>query len=166
MTQDEWMKTLRRHLAGQYTERTIGKHLYEEVRFVADAYLEKNLSNLELLHRTSDLRLYLRRYGNVTPLVLSAMIYDFCTARETQLFQVSEMVTTPGSPAAVFGLDTSFFRQQIEGLHDQGWLRYETTHNLDQIPLRPNLSSISFLTAYFEDREPSEDTKLSQGDLF
>ena len=166
MTQDEWMKTLRRHLAGQYTERTIGKHLYEEVRFVADAYLEKNLSNLELLHRTSDLRLYLRRYGNVTPLVLSAMIYDFCTARETQLFQVSEMVTTPGSPAAVFGLDTSFFRQQIEGLHDQGWLRYETTHNLDQIRLRPNLSSISFLTAYFEDREPSEDTKLSQGDLF
>ena len=44
MTQDEWMETLRRNLAEQYTERTIGKHLYEEVRFVADAYLEKNLS--------------------------------------------------------------------------------------------------------------------------
>ena len=94
------------------------------------------------------------------------MIYDFCAAEETHLFQVGEMAATPGSPAVAFGLDAASFRQQIEGLHDHGWLRYETTHNLDQIRLKPGLSAISFLSAHFEGREPCEDSKQSPGGIF
>ena len=70
------------------------------------------------------------------------------------------MATQPGSPAMVFGLDVASFRQQIEGLHDRGWLRYETTHNLDQIRLKPGFSTLEFLTAYFEDREPRQNDEL------
>jgi hypothetical protein len=94
------------------------------------------------------------------------MVYDFCASKETNLFQVSEMAATPGSPAVVFGLDAASFRQQIEGLHDRGCLRYETTHNLDQIRLKPGLSAFSFLSAHFENREPREDTKPSPGGIF
>jgi hypothetical protein len=154
MTQEEWTERLRSDLAGKYSKRTISKGLYEEVRFVIDAYMKRNFNKLELLHRSSDDRLYRRRYTRFSPLVFSAMIYDFCAAREAHLFQVDEMAATPGSPAVAFGLDTASFRQQIEGLHDHGWLRYETTHNLDQIRLKPGLSAISFLSAHFEDREP------------
>ena len=163
MTQEEWNEWMRSDLADKYSKRTISKGLYEEVRFVIDAYMERNFSKLELLHRSSDERLYYRRYTGFAPLVLSAMIYDFCVTKETYLPQVSEMAVTPGSPAVIFGLDTTSFRQQIEGLHERGLLRYETTHNLDQIRLKPGLSALEFLTAYFEDREPCEDIKPSYG---
>ena len=166
MTQNEWNGHLRNRFSGQYTDGTIRKHVPKEVRFVIDAYMERNFSKLELLHRSSDERLYRRRYTQFAPLVLSAMIYDFCATKETHLSQVGEMAVTPGSPAVVFGLDAASFRQQIEGLHDRGWLRYETTHNLDQIRLKPAFSILEFLSAHFEDREPREDTKPSPGGIF
>lgn len=159
MTQEEWTGRMRSDLAGKYSKRTIGKGLYEEIRFVIDAYMERNFSKLELLHRSSNEQLYRRRYTKFVPLVLSAMIYDFCATKESHLFQVGEMADTPGSPAVIFGLDAASFRQQIEGLHDRGWLRYETTHNLDQIRLKPGFSALEFLTAHFEDREPREGTE-------
>ena len=58
------------------------------------------------------------------------------------------------------------FRQQIEGLHERGWLRYETTHNLDQIRLKQGLSAFEFLNAYYENREPCEDVKSLNGGIF
>ncbi len=166
MTQGEWNGYLRSRFSGQYANATIRKHVPNEVRFVTDAYMERNFSKLELLHRSPDERLYRRRYIQFVPHVLSAMIYDFCATNETHLSQVGEMAVTPGSPAVVFGLDAASFRQQIEGLHDRGWLRYETTHNLDQIRLKPGFSATEFLTAYFEDREPREETKPSHGGIF
>lgn len=153
MTQEEWSERIRTDLAGKYSKRTISKGLYKEVRFVIDAYMKRNFSKLEILHQLSDERLYRRPYTGFAPLVFVAMIYDFCATNEAHLSQVAEMATTPGSPAMVFGLDAASFRQQIEGLHDRGWLRYETTHNLDQIRLKPGFCALEFLTAHFEDRE-------------
>ncbi|TET34863.1 MAG: DUF4007 family protein [Planctomycetota bacterium] len=166
MTQNEWNGYLRNRFSGQYTDGTIRKHVPKEVRFVVDAYLNRNLRKLELLHRSPDERLYRRRYTNFVPLVLSAMIYNFCATKDTHLSQVGEMAVMPGSPAMIFGLDAASFRQQIEALHDRGWLRYETTHNLDQIRLKPDFSALEFLTAYFEDREPRENSKPSPGGTF
>lgn len=163
MTQKGWCQQLRKALAGQYTDRTIGKHLHEEVRFLVDAYLERNLRKLELLHQTQDGLLYRRRYINFDPLVLAAMIYDFGTETETQLFQVSELATAPGSPAVVFGLDPTTFRNLIEGLHERSFVRYETTHNLDQIRLKPSLSAFELLSAHFEDRGLREETSPREG---
>ena len=164
MTIEEWNERVRIGFSDKYSKLTIGKG-FNEIRFVIDAYMERNFSRLELLHRSSDERLYRRRYTQFVPLLLSAMIYDFCATKETHLSQIDEMVVTPGSPAVVFGLDAASLRQQIEGLHDRGWLRYETTHNLDQIRLKPGFSALEFLTAHFEDHEPREDTKLLPGGI-
>ena len=163
MTQEEWQEYFQNKLRGQYTGKTIKDHVPKEIRFVIDAYMERNFKKLELLQRSSDDRLYRRRYTGFTPLVLTAMIYDFCAANEAQLMQVGELAVTPGSPAMVFGLDAALFRQQVEGLHDRGWLRYETTHNLDQIRLKPGFSVIEFLSAHFESREPQEGLDKSSG---
>jgi hypothetical protein len=157
MTQEEWLGYFQNRLKGQYTKKTIKEHVRKEIRFVIDAYMERNFNKLELLQQSPDERLYRRRYTSFVPLVLSAMIYDFCHTSEAHLFQIDEMTATPGSPAMVFGLDLTSFRQQVEGLHDRGWLRYETTHNLDQIRLKPGYSAIEFLTAHFENREPNAD---------
>jgi Protein of unknown function (DUF4007)/UPF0758 N-terminal len=166
MTQEGWQQYFRNKLKGQYTDKTLKDHVHKEIRFVIDAYTERNFKKLELLQRSTDERLYHRRYSNFNPLVLTAMIYDFCGMNELQLSQVTEMAAAPGSPAVVFGLDTASFRQLIEGLHDRAWLRYETTHNLDQIRLKPGFSAIDFLSAHFEDREPRENTKSSPGGVF
>lgn len=166
MTQEDWKEYFRKKLRGQYTDKTLKDHVHKEIRFVIDVYTERNFKKLELLQRSADAQLYRRRYSNFNPFVLTAMIYDFCAMNEVQLSQVGEMAATPGSPAVVFGLDTTSFRQQIEGLHDRGWLRYETTHNLDQIRLKPGFSAIDFLSAHFEDREPREEAKPSSGGVF
>ncbi len=166
MTQEGLQEYFKKKLKGRYSDKTINDHVPKEIRFIVDAYTKRNFNKLELLHISTDDQLYSRRYTRFAPLVLSAMIYDFCATKETHLSQVGDMAVTPGSPAVVFGLDAASFRQQIEGLHDRGWLRYETTHNLDQIRLKPGFSALEFLTAHFEDREPHEDTKPSPGGIF
>ena len=166
MTQDGWQEYFKKKLKGQYSDKTVNDHVPKEIRFIVDAYTKRNFNKLEILHISTDDQLYRRRYTSFNPLVLTAMIYDFCTANKAKLSQVGEMAVAPGSPAMVFGLDVASFRQQIEGLHDRGWLRYETTHNLDQIRLKPGFSALEFLTAHFEDREPREDTKPSPGGIF
>ena len=138
----------------------------KEVRFIFDAYTRGNFRKLELINHTPEELIYRRRYIQSSPLVLTAAIYDFCVANDAHLFQVEEMANTPGSPCMVFGLDAGTFRQQVEGLHTRGCLRYETTHNLDQIRLKPGFSPISFLSAYYEDLEPREDTQPPPGGIF
>ena len=168
LQQNEWNDYFRAKLSEQYTKRTIGKALYEEVRFIIDAYTEQNFKKLELLNITTDKRIFRRRYLQFTPLILTAMIYDFCEKRKTNLYQIEELAMTPGSPAVVFGVDSVTFRQEIEKLHDLGWLRYETTHGLDQIRLKPGYTSLEFLKSFYEDRDPkvTEPGKSVLGELF
>ena len=106
MTIEEWSERVRIGFSDKYSKRTISKG-FNEIRFVIDAYMERNFSKLELLRRSSDQRLYRRRYIRFAPLVLTAIIYDFCATRETHLSQIDEMAVTPGSPAVVFGLDAT-----------------------------------------------------------
>ena len=160
MTQEGLQEYFKKKLKGQYSDKTVNDHVPKEIRFIVDAYTKCNFNKLEILHISTDDQLYRRRYTSFAPLVLTAMIYDFCAANEAQLSQVGDTAVTPGSPAMVFGLDAALFRQQVEGLHDRGWLRYETTHNLDQIRLKPGFSAIEFLTAHFENREPYPNDEL------
>ena len=166
MTQEGWQEYFKKKLRDQYSDKTVNDHVPKEIRFIVDAYTKRNFNKLEILHMSADDQLYRRRYNTFTPLILTAMIYDFCAANDAQLSQVGELAVTPGSPAMVFGLDAALFRQQVEGLHDRGWLRYETTHNLDQIRLKPGFSTIEFLTAHFENREPQEGLNKSSGSNF
>ncbi|MBW2739004.1 MAG: DUF4007 family protein [Deltaproteobacteria bacterium] len=160
MTQEGLQEYFKKKLKGRYSDKTINGHVPKEIRFIVDAYTKRNFNILKILHISADDQLYRRRHTSFTPLVLTAMIYDFCAANDAQLSQVGGMAVMPGSPAMVFGLDVVSFRQQVEGLHDRGWLRYETTHNLNQIRLKPGFSAIEFLTAHFENREPKANDEL------
>ncbi len=162
MTQEEWSKWFRTKLSGKYEKSTISKGVAQEVRFVIDAYMNQNLSKLGLIAKLPDERIYSHRYANFVAPVFAAMVYDFFATHKTRLYQVAEMATTPGSPAMVFKLDEASLRRQIEGLHDSGWLRYETTHNLDQIRLKPGFCALEFLAAHYEDRAPCAGSNQTQ----
>jgi hypothetical protein len=154
LTQEEWIERFRTELSGNFGKRTINKGVNQEVHFVIDAYMNQNLRNLGILEKLPDGRLYSQRYTSFAAPVFAAMVYDFFAKNKTSLYQVAEIANTPGSPAMVFKLDEASLRQQIEGLHDRGWLRYETTHNLDQIRLKPGFYTLEYLAAYYEDRAP------------
>jgi len=155
MTVAEWTQVLRNQLSGQYSEATLKKNLREEVRFVTDAYLHRNFSRLELLQQTSDGRLYRRRYPKPAPAIFAATLYDFAAVQSLSLVQVEPLPSTPGSPAMLFAMDDETVRQNLEDLHLRGWIRYESTHNLNQVRLKEGFTAVEFLTAHFEERDPS-----------
>ncbi len=159
MTRKQWTEWFRRDLSGQYSDRTIRKVLQEEVNFVADAYLNQGLAKLNLVQQSPDGTLRRRRYTEVEPLVLCAMLYNAGEAPEQSTLELDQLTNTPGMPASVFGIDGNSLRQLVDDLHGREWLRYETTHNLDQIRLKPGYDSIEFLTAYYAEREPHPGTE-------
>ena len=146
-----WLANLRNAFSGQYTDGTLGKHLHEEVRFIVDAYLNRNFKKLEILQQHSDGRLYRRRHLQVQPAIFSAMIYDYAAVRGERLLQVRNIAEAAGSPPLLFGFDETTLQQAIERLHENGWVRYESTHNLDQVRLRDGSSALTFLKLYYED---------------
>lgn len=154
MPLDAWQAYFKARLQGQYTDKTISDHVAREIRFLVQLYREQNFNKLDLLHFTPDEKLYRRRHVALILPVFCAMLYDLGQTCDTHLLQVADVSQSPGSPAVVFGLDAAAFRHLVERLHDRGWLRYETTHNLDQIRLLPDLSALELLTAYYEQREP------------
>jgi hypothetical protein len=153
-TEAEWLADLRSAVSEQYTDRTVGQHLHEEVRFVVDAYLNRNFKKLEILHQSADGLLFRKRRFDVVPAVFCAMIYDYAASRGENLLQVREVGEAKGAPPFLFGFDETTFRQSIEFLHENGWLRYESTHNLDQVRLRDGLSALSLLKSYYESPTP------------
>ena len=153
-TLKDWSAKLRAKLTGLYSDITVKKNLSQEIHFITDAYTRRNFSKLDLLRITPEGVLYRQRYSGFVPLVLAAMLYDYCAGENIHLIELESLINTPGSPVALFGLDRSMLVLEIEKLHSIGWLRYESTHNLDQIRLKSGYSALEFLSAYHENREP------------
>lgn len=170
MTTNEWLDKLRHQFAGEYTKKTLGNNLRAEVRFVVDAYLNRNFRKLELLHRSGE-RIYVRRVIKLTSLVFAAMLYDYAFKSGAKLIETADFLKKPGSPGLLFAMDEPTLRAHLEKLHEKGWLRYETAHNLNQVRLHNEFSALSFLKAHFGGKEPVPETsekrvKEERRDLF
>jgi len=150
----KWNAWFRAELAGRYSERTLRKVVQEEVHFVLNAYLEQGLNQLEILRIDDGGVPVLCRHRNLEILVFAAMVYDCIGSYGAGTVEINELIQLPGSPPSVFMLDADSVRALAEELHNHGWIRYETTHNLDQIRLIPGYSYETFLRAYYEGREP------------
>jgi len=154
MGQEGWLTYFREEFAGLYTEKTISQHLRQEVRSVVDAYLNRNFKKLEILQQASDGRLYRRRHINTEHVVFSAILYDYANRNETNLLQLREMVERAGAPGVLFSMDEPTLRKVVEKIHEKGWIRYETTHNLDQARLKEDFTALDFLKAYYQNENP------------
>ncbi|MBN1546049.1 MAG: DUF4007 family protein [Syntrophaceae bacterium] len=159
MRQEGWLKYFRDEFKGQYTDKTISKHLRQEVWFVVDAYLNRNFKKLEILQQASDGILYPRRHINTESLVFSAILYDFARNNNTHLLQIRELSDRPGTPGVIFSMDEPTLRQKVELLHERGWVRYESTHNLNQVRLKEGFEALDFLKAYYKTGEPKPSGK-------
>lgn len=153
MTMNELMDKLRNRFVDEYSVKALGKNLREEVRFIVDAYMNRNFRKLELLHRSGE-RLFMRRVIELTGLIFAAMIYDYALKSGTSLVQADDLLRKPGSPGLVFAMDMAAISAHLEKLQEKGWIRYETKHNLNQVRLHDGFSTLSFISAHYEGKEP------------
>ena len=150
----EWLKYFRKKLEEHYSEKSLKGHVAKEVRFIIEAYTKNNLKQLELFSKDSQGRLYKRRYLDPSPLIFCAILYDYAQKQRTDLLQVENLLQDKGSPPVLFFMGEKMFHHIIEILHEKCYLRYEGTHDLNQLRLKEEYSAESFLTAYYENREP------------
>lgn len=155
MPYEGWLTYFQTALQGEYTEYSIRDHVSAEIRFLIEAYTKNRLKKLMVLQEAEDGRLYCRRTTELTPKILAAMIYDFGLRSGTELLQIDALMTEPGSPGVLFALERESLREMAEELHRSGWLRYESTHNLDQLRLQAGFTPVDFLSAYYEDVDPT-----------
>jgi len=149
-----WLQHFRTILADQYSDHSLKDHLGKEVRFLIQAYTGNSFAKLELLYKDADDRLCPRRYLEPTLMTFSAMLYDFSAKQHTNLLQMDDLLESPGSPGRLFFLGREVLSSTVESLHDHGYIRYERTHNLNQIRLREEYSALVFLRAYYQGEEP------------
>jgi hypothetical protein len=154
MAQPAWSAWLRERLAGQYSDRSLVKHVAHEVRFLLDAYTVRNFKKLGLLTETPEQTFALRRYTALQPLTLAAMIYAVGERSSTRLVPFADLHTRPSSPGRLFALDSGTLRQAVETLHQREWLRFEVRHGLDQLRLIEGFEPLDFLAAAYESRAP------------
>jgi len=158
LSKDGWTNSLRELLQNQYTEKTLKKHLREEVKFISDAYSVRNFRRLSILSQSSDEKFFVRRYARPEPLVFCSILYHFAVISGRNVLQIRDLVDTPGAPGVVFYIDEAIMCRLAEELHGSGWIRYETTHNLNQIRIKDGYQWLEFLTAHYEGREPRVDS--------
>jgi len=157
-----WSAWLREKLAGQYSERSLMKHVAHEVRFILDAYLQRNFNKLNLLSETPEKTFAVRCYSALQPLSLAAMIYKIGGHSGARVVPFSDIQSVPGSPGRIFALNAGSLRQMIEVLHHRAWVRIETRHGLDQIRLVDEFKPLDFLAAAYANREPVARPVLSE----
>jgi len=160
--QSGWSTWLREKLAGQFTDRSLIKHIAHEVRFLLDAYTVKNFKKLNLLSETPEKTIALRRYTALQPHTLAAMIYFVGQQHEARLVPFSDLHAESGSPGRVFGLDPTTMRQMVETLHQKAWIRFEVRHGLDQVRLLDGFTHMEFLAAAYENRAPQPTAPTGQ----
>lgn len=165
LTQIEWRKWLYDELEGKYEPCTVEKASRQEIKFLVDAYTNQELSRLKLLEVLPDDAIILRRYIDVNLLIFTAALYDFYSKNKSTLYEIGKLATACGSPALVFGMDEAFLKGLLENLHNKGWIRYESTHNLNQVRLKHEFSPLQFLAAHYGHRPLLEMPKLIEGDL-
>ena len=149
----ELIKYFRTLLYKKYSDFSLVDHLGKEIRFIVDAYNNKKFNKLGFIMSTSDGKFYKSPYIKLDPKIFSAMIYSFGSIHNTLLFQVDELMSLPGSPAVVLGMDEPNLKKKLETIHNHGWIRYETTFDLNQIRLKSDLNQNDFLLSYFENEE-------------
>lgn len=142
-------------LEGLYSNESLKKHVREELNFLIEAYTGDKLKRLEVLLETSDGRYMRGRHRIADPYVTAALIYRYCEDQERHVCSIDELCGEKGSPGLLFGVSSSALREMVEGLHEKRWLRYETTHSLDQIRLISGFDSSEFIRACYQRRSPN-----------
>lgn len=148
-----WIQYFQKSLKNDYTEHSLKDHLPKELRFLIDAYINKGFNKLELLNQTSDGKLYRRRYANIDLNIFVAILLDYADKQETKLLQNEDLLENSGAPGLLFALDGNTLKSILEILHEKEYIRYESTHSLNQIRIKNDIDPMKFFESYYKAEE-------------
>jgi len=148
-----WIQYFQKSLKNDYTEHSLKDHLPKELRFLIDAYINKGFNKLELLNQTSDGKLFRRRYANIDLSVFCAILLDYASKQRTKLLQVEDLLDNAGAPGLLFALDGNTLKSILEILHKKEYIRYESTHSLNQIRIKNDVDPMKFFESYYKAEE-------------
>lgn len=145
-----WIHYFQESLKNEYTEHSLKDHLPKELRFIIDAYINKGFKKLELLNQTSDGKLYRRQYSKIDLNIFVAILLDFAKKQGTKLLQNENLLHKAGAPALLFALDVNTLKRILESLHEKEFIRYESTHSLNQIRIKSDFGPMKFIEIYYK----------------
>jgi hypothetical protein len=148
-----WIQYFQKSLKDEYTEYSLKDHLPKELRFLIDAYINKGFNKLELLNQTSNGKLYLRRYANIDLSIFVAILLDYAFKQRTNLLQVEDLLENAGAPGLLFALDGNTLKSILEISHEKEYIRYESTHSLNQIRIKNDVEPLKFFEAYYKSED-------------
>jgi hypothetical protein len=139
-------------LEGEYSEKSMEKHLSKELQICYNAYTDQALARLRYLEEV-EANTYALRIGHapLDPLILLFAIYDYRDrfSPGATAVEIPPLCQAENSPGRVFDLRQSRLREILDRLHRGGHLTIERQADLDQVTLPDGGSALSALEAYY-----------------
>ena len=142
------------HLSGQYTAKTLQKHLTAELTIIFQTYTEGALSRLAYLEERdgefvapSTLRVPPPAFG-YSLLTFAARYREGETA-----ISIGDIASAPSSPGRIFLMREPDLRAHLERMHRDGTISIESKGHLDQVRFAAPPEAADYLRAHFEDTE-------------
>jgi len=140
-------------LRSWYSEKSIVKHVRQEVNTFLDAYINQSFSRLVYLKQDNDW--YTLGYRQPIPaLILAASIAHFRDdqrAGDTAI-SIPDLCNAPNSPGVVFQMAEDNLRHMLEELKIQPSFSLESRADLDQVRISPDMNDIAWMKRYYENR--------------
>lgn len=149
----EYIKTCFDDLKPYFTEKSLVKHVRQEIKSCLDAYTGQSFARLSYLRVEGEW--YSLGYRQAIPhLVLAASIVHFRGDRRAgdTAISIPDLCTTPNSPGVVFQLPEDKLRLTLEELKTQVGISLESRADLDQIRISTDLSDVELMKRYYDSR--------------
>ncbi|MFQ6042122.1 MAG: DUF4007 family protein [Candidatus Poribacteria bacterium] len=121
-------------LKGNFSERSIKKHIPKEILTFVNAYTEQQFSKLRLLSAKDG------TYSKTEPIAVPDLIFLAATLKFRELFtpdetalEIDRIIYSEGSPGMVFFMNENRVRDLLERLRIEGHIYIESRADLDQI---------------------------------
>lgn len=140
-------------LNGHFSEKSLKRHLANEIGVLFNAYTEQKFSHLEYIRKLSEKVYQLDQSVQIPDLCILASCYLYRDryAKGATGLEIEHLVKEQNSPGRVFHISEDQLRLALERLHRKRRISIESRANLDQIRFRTNEHWLDIAKQFYED---------------
>jgi len=138
-------------LNGHFSEKSLKRHLADEIGVLFNAYTAQKFNHLEYIRKLS---------GKVYQLNQSIQVPDLCILASCYLYrdryakgstgvEIEHLVKEENSPGKVFHISEHQLRLSLERLHRERRISIESRANLDQVRFQPNENWLNIVKQFY-----------------
>jgi len=139
-------------LNGHFSEKSLKRHLANEIGVLFNAYTEQKFSHLEYIRKLSEKVYQLNQSIQVPdPCILaSCYLYRDRYAKGATGVEIEHLAKEENSPGKVFHISEHQLRLALERLHRERRISIESRANLDQIRFQANKNWLNIVKQFYE----------------